>query len=362
MRIVVILSILVGIAHAAPSPGPLSKSHETIPCADCHDGAAKKCTTCHRENLVLHQGAWSKLACETCHLEHRGAAFDITGWNTLPGGKDHFDHARTPFTLEGKHAATPCEQCHPNKNKAGLQLFRGASSSCVACHPQTHAKKFTTDEECRGCHQPKKIDHSATKFPLGAAHARVDCAKCHSPNTTPPTACEACHAKDSPHGTRFDKTSCVDCHPNTRGSFRAPVFDHANRTRFRLAFQHARLACVDCHTGPKFAKLTHLVTSLGVDCLGCHDVHDRKYTNNQCTNCHMQPSGGPPAPNYQFVHGTSGTFPLANGHREIACADCHKNGSGFTKLSPQCGSCHRDPHQGRRPDCAKCHPPGAPWR
>lgn len=333
------------------SPGPLSVSHAKLACVACHDanqGAAPdvKCRACHdTQPLKLHaQQPFTQLACETCHREHRGAV-ELSGWKAF-----RLDHARTGFVLDNDHATLPCtSRCHPARDRAGIPLFRGASASCLACHPASHAKQYARDDDCRGCHAPliPGFDHATTTFALGSAHAKVACATCHTRTTTAPSStCEGCHASRSPHGTRFATMPCAACHGVDRLSFRAPTFKHAT---FTTTGMHAQLACRDCHPGADFAKAPRFG-----DCMACHTkthVDDRnpkgKYTNANCLTCHFQPSIHPGSGSQliQQVHGPQGSFSLGKTHRTIGCMDCHRtrgrNGKPtFSGLSATCTSCH----------------------
>ncbi len=62
-----------------------------------------------------------------------------------------------------------------------------------------------------------------------------------------------------------------------------------------------------------------------------------------------------------FAHERTG-FPLAERHREVACAACHAQ-SDFTRpLARACAACHRDVHAGRLGQrCDRCHRPTS-WK
>jgi formate-dependent nitrite reductase cytochrome c552 subunit len=56
----------------------------------------------------------------------------------------------------------------------------------------------------------------------------------------------------------------------------------------------------------------------------------------------------------RFDHNTT-NFPLTGKHTKVDCAGCHK--TTIENNPSTCVACHKkdEPHNGRRPDCAKCH-------
>lgn len=73
-----------------------------------------------------------------------------------------------------------------------------------------------------------------------------------------------------------------------------------------------------------------------------------------CETCHgaegwnvLRVDGG-------FDHATTG-FPLAGGHRGVACRDCHRS-LDFARVATSCADCHRDVHAGKKGfRCQDCH-------
>jgi len=141
------------------------------------------------------------------------------------------------------------------------------------------------------------LGYDHPKFEMGPAHHKLRCGACHS--VAPPSpACEGCHAQRSRHGSRFAKYACADCHSS--GSQRwAPVasrFDHDHKTRYRRDWMHRELACRECHRGSSPSDFEDLSATLGT-CIGCHahaGVHDGKYVDRQCLNCHLMPGSSQP--------------------------------------------------------------------
>jgi len=44
-----------------------------------------------------------------CHSDHNGENFNMIHWNPTPSG---FDHTKTGYVLDGKHAGVGCRACH----------------------------------------------------------------------------------------------------------------------------------------------------------------------------------------------------------------------------------------------------------
>ncbi len=136
-------------------------------------------------------------------------------------------------------------------------------------------------------------------------------------------------------------------------------FDHA-RTGFPLTGQHARSACVDCHSEG---------TEVTRDCVGCHaDAHQRRL-GVQCDDCHTSTS-------FQDVRGLElhrlTRLPLTGMHSLVDCTSCHARigDRRFAPIPADCFACHereyRSPtnhplHVGSATnapfprDCAQCH-------
>ena len=128
--------------------------------------------------------------------------------------------------------------------------------------------------------------------------------------------------------------------------------------------------CNDCHSGGKKVD--------DGKCIACHDgikkeidakrgYHGATLAGKECSPCHVEHIGlnarlvrWPNADETKFDHAQSG-WTLTGKHAETKCTDCHKGVTkiGFTTylgLTSSCGSCHKDPHQGRLGQaCEKCH-------
>jgi hypothetical protein len=187
----------------------LERGHANVACAKCHGttgvrlaavAAPTACTTCHASPHGKQFGS----ACAQCHstASFRGA---------------RFDHARTDFPLELRHAALACAACHTPARPV-------ANRACRSCHGDPHRGGNSFD--CSDCHRADRwrlirFDHDLTAYPLTGRHRLASCGGCHqNPTWTGVrTDCVACHAFDRPRdGLHLTKILCDDCH--STGSWR----------------------------------------------------------------------------------------------------------------------------------------------
>jgi hypothetical protein len=375
-------------AHAQISPGDLSNAHSSLDgsthCTDCHDTGKRppefKCISCHRdirERLESGKGLHPSLvgsdksgrSCAKCHVEHNGKSFDLIHWD-VPVQK--FDHGKTGYQLEGRHASVACRTCHqpsriPMASLGNISIidkartYLGLSRKCVDCHADAHQGELSG--ECERCHdehdwkQLTRFDHRSSRFSIEGAHEKVSCAKCHIPPVSvkaPPKFknlsfddCTPCHS--DPHAGAF-KNPCRTCHTSQKPEW-TPVnakldFDHS-RTRFPLLGRHAAILCNKCHARGNFAKPVAFAK-----CADCHkpDPHGGQFSSTQaardCDYCHSV-SGFKPSTFGVAQHNATG-FPLKGRHIETSCAKCHAaNASGVVIYRIQsfpCATCHQDIH------------------
>ena len=267
---------------------PLAGKHASVDCARCHPASKPvaqrfrnlrfdACATCHAD---VHKGEFTqrnKGECAQCHT--------LDGFGTTTFGVTQ--HATAKLALEGKHTATPCSSCHPNKRD-----LRVAKQQCADCHANPHGTQFAAEMAKNGCatchtaldwHQAK-IDHST--WPLVGAHARTACAACHGEQKKGaepaayrgvPRDCEGCH--DDIHAAQFTQTQpakrCTTCHATETFKI-ASTFDHT-KTRYPLEGMHKNVACAKCHPAQTLRNGTTAVRwRLGY---------------MQCKDCHANPHG-----------------------------------------------------------------------
>ena len=210
-RRVLVLGLLLGTspAHAQVSPGPLAAPHAALDgstrCLQCHvtggqkAGMDARCLACHGEIAWLRtqqrgpHAAVAAKACAGCHPDHGGRDFQMIAWD---GGRpEAFDHRRSGFALEGRHAAVACRTCHApafQKSPVTARLRRrdasrswlGLERACASCHEDVHRGQLGAD--CRRCHDAQAwtpargFDHARTAYPLTGAHATLACTSCHT--------------------------------------------------------------------------------------------------------------------------------------------------------------------------------------
>ncbi len=389
-------------AAAQISPGPLSRAHQTLSgatgCTSCHELSQGKpsfrCIDCHREigsRVAARKGLHgsfniqpgSSQECIICHSEHNGVNFPLVKWDTKT-----FDHKKTGYALEGKHAGLACSKCHSAehvdpKERANIKVkdlnrtFLGVSPSCTTCHQDPHKNRLGPD--CLQCHnygdwkavKIGKFDHSKTRYPLTGLHAEVACEKCHTPGQDgkprytgiPFAQCADCHS--DPHRGGFKQT-CESCH-STASWKRVPAtalaqtFDHS-KTKYPLLGKHADVECVACHAGGDFKKPLPFQK-----CMDCHkDDHGGQFAKRpggeECATCHTV-NGFKPSTFGVKEHAKT-AYPLEGKHAALKCGQCHipKGKATVYKLKFQsCTDCHKDPHAAQFASapyfnrCESCH-------
>ncbi len=395
-----VLLVTAASSWAQISPGPLSKAHKQLNgvahCVDCHHPTKTEfaCLHCHKEiaaRVAAKRGLHASLSdgpnpsreCRRCHVEHKGEDTPLIRWKPSPG---NFDHSKTGWALEGKHATLACNRCHNPEHvrepeireieiKEARRSFLGLHRQCLACHADQHRGQLGQD--CLRCHsysewkRPPGFDHEKARFQRSGAHAQVPCQKCHQPgaNGTVQYAglsfsrCDDCH-RDPHHGAFHD--ACQSCH-NTAGWKHTRVaekFDHA-RARFPLPGKHGQVECIRCHKAGDFKR----PIAFG-KCTDCHnpDPHSgqfaRRTDRGECNACHTV-EGYKPVKFGVREHGSTG-FPLEGKHAGVECAKCHVpagRATVFRLKFAACTDCHKDRHQGQFAGaphfnhCDDCHTP-----
>jgi hypothetical protein len=406
LRVAPVLFLLIGGARDLDgqiSPGPVSKAHQSISgvteCTSCHRlvtvGGGLTCLGCHTEinqRLTANKGYHAAVVkrdnpdndCARCHSEHNGEKFQLIRWEP---SEEKFDHNKTGYPLDGKHATTKCKDCHNAsriqtpwkkliKEKDLNRSFLGLSQSCISCHEDFHKGQLSKD--CQSCHNTTtwkdtaRFDHSKTKYPLTGLHAKVACAKCHlpeGPNQQPKytglkfSSCVDCHA--DPHHGAFQKKDCASCHSTAGwkqiGGISAQ-FNH-DKTNFPLFGKHQGVRCEACHrTGDFKAPIPYKL------CWDCHrpDPHGGQFAKRkdrgECESCHTV-DGWKPSTFTVADHRTS-DYPLEGAHAKVECAKCHIPEGVATQYRIKFGSCtdcHKDEHAGQfaapplSNRCESCH-------
>lgn len=324
----------------------LDGAHRAVSCSGCHASGKKyreapeRCIDCHRK-IEPHE---EKLGndCASCHA--------TTGWSQVS-----YDHAKTRFPLQARHAQIPCAACHAGN------LWKATPTACASCHTPDDVHRGQRGTDCGSCHTQAswtdaKFDHEKeTGFALLGAHRQAACQSCHRSGRLEdelPRECSGCHASADAraHAARLG-SKCETCHEPTQ--WQTTNFVHERDTKFTLTGAHATLGCHSCHTA---SVADHKPAQ---QCIACHravDVHAGTQGKN-CENCH-----GTAAWNrdVSFDHDVS-DFPLIGQHVTVPCARCHVT-RRFGEAPSRCAACHGadDVHRGNLgDDCARCHSPNA---
>jgi hypothetical protein len=353
---------------------------------ECHTEIAQRLSSRRGFHAAVVSLTATSRDCIGCHSEHNGENFALIHWE--PSLKA-FDHQKTGYPLEGKHAGLMCQQCHkaehiPDVERRPIKIrdlnrtFLGLSRDCLSCHKDPHRGQL--GRHCLQCHtlsgwkNATGFNHSKTKFPLTGTHVRVACVKCHKlegrgeavPKYTGLLfdKCTACHA--DPHRGAF-KADCESCH--TTGAWK-PVsaitlsarFDHA-KTKYPLAGKHAEVRCSTCHHGQAFGlPLAH------EKCADCHkpDPHRGQFRARKeggaCEACHTVE--GFKSAKFGVAEHAATAYPLEGRHAAVPCAKCHLP-AGLETLykvkHSHCTDCHADIHRGQFAGppydnrCESCH-------
>jgi hypothetical protein len=400
----------------------LTGKHTTTPCQRCHlvpglvllevpDGpsrprfkpvAHEECSSCHEDAHRGHLGP----RCSSCHVTDGFGIVD----------RSRFDHARTRYPLEGRHAAVECASCHDPAHGGSRKPEFG---TCSACHTDAHAGTGTLagkSVDCAACHDERGFDrstytvaaHAAARYPLAGHHATVPCRGCHVKRASDPAlgpaavklrpgfaTCRDCHAEAHARqlASRADGGACEACH--TVGGWRPSLFgteQHA-AVGLTLAGAHAEAACAACHgpgrarlpalPGPEVLGPARVAFAIGTACETCHfdphgghfSAHGARPARGGCTDCHGV-TAFRPARVDAALHDTF-AYALEGAHRAVPCGECHASlleppprislldvagrsrSLVFTEPHGSCEACHRTPHgdqfDGRPGGCASCH-------
>jgi Cytochrome c3/Cytochrome c7 and related cytochrome c len=322
----------------------LDGAHRSVACSGCHTAgkkfseAATRCVDCHRK-VEPHEG---KLGtdCAACH--------DTARWSAT-----RFDHAKTKFPLQDRHAKIPCAACH------AANRWKATPTACASCHTPDDVHRGQRGTACSDCHTQAswtdaKFDHEKeTGFALVGAHRQAACQSCHRSGRLEddlPRECSGCHAAADSHAGRMGG-KCESCHETTE--WKTTHFDHAKDTKYTLTGAHSTLACHSCHTA---VVADHKPAQQCVTCHRAVDVHAGSL-GTTCDSCHETSAW---KKDIRFDHDLT-AFPLIGQHVTVPCARCHAT-QQFKEAPEKCGGCHGadDVHKGNLgADCQRCHSPNA---
>jgi len=355
--------------HGRETGFGLTGAHAAAGCGACHDhrpgyqGAKTTCNGCHED---VHQGELGT-SCDSCHTT---TAFKPPAL---------FDHAKTDFPLENKHAKVACSACHERAASGKVAYKLAGFQKCSTCHGDPHRGR-TSLSPCTDCHTTagwgdvKNLPpaHSPAGWPLVGKHSDVACADCHGSDLTAKVekSCASCH--EDAHEGRFGKR-CESCH-NESGwkNFKKTGFDHG-KTRYPLVGEHRGVRCEQCHR--RGGKTVY--KGIAFDrCDRCHrEYHEGPLQTvtraSACEGCHTEQGFDPST--FTVADHDEARFALDGSHRAAPCSACHVKPKGeATPLAigvKTCAQCHDDPHEGQfdpqmkesGKSCATCHTAGG-WK
>ncbi|MFH1810308.1 MAG: hypothetical protein ABIJ09_16300 [Pseudomonadota bacterium] len=373
---IVVVVLPAALSAQVLSPGPLARPHTKLEglrqCTKCHELGAKVdgklCLECHRDlaqGIARQRGMHAQAevkdkGCLSCHRDHRGIDASLTEWK---GSREQFDHKRSGWALDGKHAKAACAACHRAALVRAPELrkrlgdgkepatYLGLDRSCNACHFDEHRGQL--GKACQRCHDAtafapaRGFDH-ASVYKLRGAHAKTSCLKCHPAREVEATAsailppvkptqvvdyrgvgargCASCHS--DVHRGKFGQR-CERCHVETSWSrthiSKAQKSFH-DKSRFPLRGLHEVARCGTCHPAKKGGGLQ--TRGLAFErCDDCHrDAHfgqvaDEGGRGTACERCHDEQGFYPPR--YNLARHDKGPYPLEGAHRAVACNACH---------------------------------------
>lgn len=310
-----------------------------LECKSCHVAgtrwreAPQACVACHRKDDT-HKGSLGE-KCAECHNERN---WKETG----------FDHGKTRFALDGKHANAKCAACHEKG-------YKDTPRDCVSCHRKDDAHKGRYGSKCETCHDARNWDNhfphdTKTKFPLGGKHRLAKCDSCHKGplyREPLPVKCVSCHRADDVHKGSLGE-ACEKCH-NDKG-WKGTAFDHNRDTKFPLRFKHKEAKCEACHKGGVREKVP-------TTCIGCHradDTHGGRF-GEKCQSCHADRAWK----TVTFDHERDTGYELEGRHAKAKCESCHAKNPYVERTPIACAACHggeKDPHKGQQGErCEQCH-------
>ena len=363
------------------SPGKLGRAHSQLEglshCTECHDLGKKingeLCLKCHdglKDLIAKGRGLHATTAvkdasCVSCHKEHRGTNAAIADWN---GKTEKFDHSRSGWALEGKHAKAKCAACHtasyvtdkPLRERLAARAestYLGLVRDCRLCHFDEHRDQLSGG--CDTCHTAAgfspapRFDHDKS-FVRRGAHSKLECESCHpkladtekrvgslKPKNAEtfvkyaigqPKGCTACHR--DVHAGKFGGR-CQQCHDEVswrRISGKAQDVTFHDKTQFPLKGLHRQADCGGCHPSKPGGGMKTRGLKFE-QCSDCHvDAHMGQIAKDKtgvvpCQSCHDENGFFPSR--YSLVEHQTSRYPLAGAHQAVACNGCHPADTEF---------------------------------
>jgi predicted CXXCH cytochrome family protein len=337
--------------------------------------ASQDCVSCHSDiKEVPHPEKLAPVDCGSCHGDEQ---------------KQYTASVHGRKAAGGDSSAPGCKSCHGTHNILRPSAPGSPTSTmevprlCGSCHregttvsltrqiPQTNIlgnymdsihgeglfkKGLTVTAVCTSCHTAHFVlPHTDPRSSIAKQNIPRTCTHCHAqietvhrkvirgelwekqPHMIP--ACVDCH---SPHKVRkvfytqgMADQDCLRCHsdPNIKGTHNGQTVSlFANKEELAHS-RHAKIACVQCHTGGDPADATRACRTIAprVDCSICHTEVVDQYKESKHGQLFAQ--GSPDAPACQDCHKPHGTLskndsnsPTFSRNVPALCANCHRTG------------------------------------
>jgi cytochrome b subunit of formate dehydrogenase/uncharacterized protein with PIN domain len=354
-----------GVPPTFDASGLRASPHANLECVSCHDDLAKKefphpeklqrvnCGNCHAAEQEQHAASLhgqaakrgDKLApkCSDCHGAHNilrpSDPKSPTSVTEIPRLCGRCHHEGSPVQLthhipQDKILENYTESIH------GEGLFRRGlvvTAVCTSCHtahfalphtdPRSSISKRNIAKTCAKCHgQIEAVHRKVIRGELWEKqpHLVPACVDCHEPHKI--------RRVFYPQG--MSDRDCLRCHERpdiepASGVRKASL--HVKESEL-AGSRHARIACVQCHTGgtPSHERPCATMTAKA-DCSICHP--DQVGQFNESTHGQLAAQGSPDAPTCVQCHGTHATLgrndpksPTFSRSVPALCANCHRTG------------------------------------
>ncbi len=321
---------------------PHSEKLKPVDCGSCHsDEQAKYASSLHGQATA--RGDKLAPTCKTCHATHNVRRPSAQG---------------SPTSV--MEIPNLCGQCH--KEGTTVSLTRQIPQTNILGNYMDsihgaglYQKGLTVTAVCTSCHTAHQVlPHTDPKSSIAKQNIAATCTKCHAqietvhrkvirgelwekqPHMVP--ACVDCH---SPHQIRkvyypqgMADLDCMRCHSNPdlktlRAGQTVSLFVKTDELQHS---RHARVACIQCHTGgtPSDERPCKTVITK-VDCSICHADQVAQYRKS--THGQLTAKGSPDAPECTDCHGSHGVLGRVDSNsptfaRNVPnlCAECHRAG------------------------------------
>jgi cytochrome b subunit of formate dehydrogenase len=333
------------------------------------------CTSCHGDLKELpHPDKLAKVDCGSCHADEQKQYAEsvhgrkaAAGDSSAPGCKGcHGTHGVLRPSSPGSPTSTMeiprlCGTCHREGTTVSLTRQIPQTNILANYMDSIHGeglfkRGLTVTAVCTSCHTAHFVlPHTDPRSSIAKQNISKTCTHCHAqieavhrkvirgelwekqPHLIP--ACVDCH---SPHKVRkvfytqgMADQDCLRCHadPNLKAARSGqPVSLFTDQDELAHS-RHARIACVQCHTGGDPADGTRPCRTMAarVDCSICHAQTVDQYRVS--THGQLFAQGNPDAPACHDCHSPHGTLskndsnsPTFSRNVPALCASCHRSG------------------------------------